>query len=139
MTAEAAVSCADVVELLPAIERVEQLPDAPRRHVEQCLRCQAETACYRRMRRCLSSLAQHPVAGQSEVIPSVRAILPAVDSRARRLRESLSARTGPAPGTALADRAAAAAAGAVAALAGGIAIAAATRRALRVRYRLSCC
>jgi len=223
------LSCVELAELLPAVDRRELLPGAARRHLEQCLRCQAEAAGYRRMRRCLASLAQHPVAGQAEfgfdfaevragrsrrlirppaarislwpspvpvavstvcrllrlprpVVARCRrglAVVPAVRSKLRLSPASAAGRQSevapapaanrrlglPFPGSARdlrarhrrglavvpvvrsklrlggvpVDRVEAATVGSAAALASGIAIVAAARRALRVRYRLSSC
>ncbi len=56
----APTDCSEFVEDLAAIDDLTLLGGASRDHVRQCLRCQAEVAHYRRMRRVLRSLAEHP-------------------------------------------------------------------------------
>lgn len=56
-TSPATPTCADVAELLPgAVDTPEPFDFAVRRHVESCLRCQAEVARYRVMLRGLREL-----------------------------------------------------------------------------------
>jgi len=54
--------CADLVEELASVDELTVLGGPSRDHVQQCLRCQAEVAHYRRMRRTLRTLASHPAA-----------------------------------------------------------------------------
>ncbi len=48
--------CDDVTPLLPGLVDGENMPDDVRRHVDSCLRCQAELARYRRLLRTLAML-----------------------------------------------------------------------------------
>lgn len=53
----AAPTCEVIAELLPgAVDGTTDLDRQQRRHVEQCLRCQAELARYRRLLRAMRSL-----------------------------------------------------------------------------------
>jgi anti-sigma factor RsiW len=52
-------TCTDLIDALAADEGLLAAP--ARSHVAQCLRCQAEMAGYRRLRRSMRSLAQSPV------------------------------------------------------------------------------
>lgn len=55
--ASSGARCDDVVELLGGVvDGSAQLDRAERRHVEQCLRCQAELAQYRKLLRAMRSL-----------------------------------------------------------------------------------
>lgn len=53
-------SCAEVADLLVGVDEIELLGPDARSHLEQCLRCQAEAASYRRLRRTMRSLAAEP-------------------------------------------------------------------------------
>ncbi len=57
------VSCAAVADVLPSVDDPKVLSLPARRHLEQCLRCQAEAVGYRRMRRLLASLTDYPPTG----------------------------------------------------------------------------
>jgi hypothetical protein len=50
------VRCDHVADLLPGFDDGAPVQRRARRHVEQCLRCQAELVRYRRQRRALASL-----------------------------------------------------------------------------------
>ena len=50
-------------------------------HVQQCLRCQAEVANYRRMRRTLRSLAEQPTAAGPDLEIQILLALDEVDGR----------------------------------------------------------
>ncbi len=53
-------SCSDLVEALAAVDDGTVLDSSSSEHIEQCLRCQAELSHYRRLRRTLRALAEHP-------------------------------------------------------------------------------
>ena len=53
-------TCSDLADDLAAVDDTTGLGDPSRDHVQQCLRCQAEVAHYRRMRRTMRTLAGHP-------------------------------------------------------------------------------
>lgn len=59
------LSCDDVLDALSGVDDEfatgEVMDEASRTHVGQCLRCQAEVANHRRLRRVLRSLADSPV------------------------------------------------------------------------------
>jgi hypothetical protein len=55
------LDCATVSLLLPALADGEDVGRRARQHVEICLRCQAELARYRRLRRDLRALRRAPV------------------------------------------------------------------------------
>jgi 3-methyladenine DNA glycosylase/8-oxoguanine DNA glycosylase len=58
---EAELTCAEVAEQLSAApDGTLSLDPAARRHVEHCLRCQAEAAQYRRLLRMLRSMRAEP-------------------------------------------------------------------------------
>jgi anti-sigma factor RsiW len=51
------VPCEEIVELLPGVvDGTSRLDRAERRHVERCLRCQAELAQYRKLLRAMQAL-----------------------------------------------------------------------------------
>lgn len=109
-------NCDAVADDLAATDEHHLLGVAARTHVEACLRCQAEVANYRRMRRALRSLANHPVL----VSPRLEdEILDALDGAEGRPPSRVPV-------------AAAATIGGLAAAAGVIAFAARHRRVLRV-------
>jgi len=107
------LTCADIADDLAADSPV--LAPSAGTHVETCLRCQAEVASYRRMRRLLRSMASHPAIARPEL---EREIIDAIDTEGGR-----SPRV---------PAAAAATIGGLAAAAGVIAFAARHRRVLRL-------
>ncbi len=61
MRSEVQLTCADVAEQLSgASDGTLSLDPSARRHVEHCLRCQAEAAQYRRLMRMLRSMRAEP-------------------------------------------------------------------------------
>lgn len=52
--------CADVSEMLAAFDETELLSATARRHTNECLRCQAELAGFRRLRRSMRELLESP-------------------------------------------------------------------------------
>ena len=109
-------ACDAVADDLAAIDERHVLAPAISAHVEACLRCQAEVANYRRMRRTLRSLADHPVVASPSLEHQILDALDGVDGRA----------------PSRVPVAAAATIGGLAAAAGVIAFAARHRRVLRV-------
>lgn len=107
--------CHDLADDLAACDEG-VLSAAARTHVERCLRCQAELANYRRLRRSLRSLAVGPVRIDSSLHHE---ILLAVDRDDDRLARRVPAR-------------AAATIGGIAAAAGVIALATRQRRSTRL-------
>ncbi len=73
--------CAGVADLLVGIDEIELLGAEARTHVEQCLRCQAEAANYRRLRRTMRSLADQPVSVDSMLEHEIMVALDAEDGR----------------------------------------------------------
>ena len=73
----------------PCLEHAEELAGADdsalsaaaSEHVQQCLRCQAEVANYRRMRRTLRSLAEQPTAAGPDLEIQILLALDEVDGR----------------------------------------------------------
>lgn len=109
------VSCDDLADDLAASDELLLSPEG-RAHVAECLRCQAELANYRRLRRAMRSLANRPV----EVDQTLEhAILFAIHRDADRLVRRVPAR-------------AAATIGGLAAAAGVIALATRQRRHTRL-------
>jgi len=87
---EALLSCDDVADALSAAPDGAVSLDPPaRRHVEHCLRCQAEAAQYRRLQRTLRALR----GDLSEPAPGLLDdLLAALDASARRGRGRLTGR-----------------------------------------------
>lgn len=111
--------CDAVADELAAVDDRHVLAPSASAHVEGCLRCQAEVANYRRMRRALRSLADHPVAASPRLEDDILEVL---DSAMDPFDESSSSRV----------PVAAATIGGLAAAAGVIAFAARHRRVLRL-------
>ena len=109
-------ACDAVADDLAAVDDHHVLGPAASAHVEACLRCQAEVANYRRMRRTLRSLAEHPVVASPQLEDEILDALDLVEGR---------------PPSRV-PVAAAATIGGLAAAAGVIAFAARHRRVLRV-------
>jgi hypothetical protein len=66
------VRCDQVAERLPAAaEGVEALDAAGRRHVERCLRCQAEAVQYRRVLRAMRALRTEVLAPAPDLVPAI--------------------------------------------------------------------
>lgn len=63
--------CTIVRMRLPAVECVDELGDRLAAHVEICLRCQAEAARYRSLRRRLGAVANEVLVAPSGLVPSV--------------------------------------------------------------------
>ncbi len=76
------IRCADLTDELAAAEDGQTLAPDARAHVDQCLRCQAEVAHYRRMRRTLRMLADHPApadpALESDILTSLDEFVPSI-------------------------------------------------------------
>lgn len=64
-------SCWAVRMRLPSLEADEQLVGRLGRHAATCLRCQAEAARYRSLRRCLARLAEETEAAPTDLIDGV--------------------------------------------------------------------
>lgn len=109
-------ACAEIADDLAAADEQHVLSRTASTHVETCLRCQAEVASYRRMRRALRSLAAHPATAGPELEDE---IIDALDTADGRLPKRVPV-------------AAAATIGGLAAAAGVIAFAARHRRVLRL-------
>jgi hypothetical protein len=76
-------SCAEVSALLSdAPDGRVSLGGPARRHVDACLRCQAEAATYRRLRRELRALRAEPLAAPADLLADLLEALP--EGRARR-------------------------------------------------------
>jgi len=56
---------------LPGVDSVDQLGDRLSAHVGICLRCQAEAARYRTLRRHLGALSRDEMAAPATLVPSV--------------------------------------------------------------------
>ena len=63
--------CALVRLRLPGVDSVDDLGERLADHVETCLRCQAEAARYRTLRRRLGALSRDLVTAPSTLVPSV--------------------------------------------------------------------
>ena len=74
-------TCADVADLLVGVAEVELLGADARTHVKQCLRCQAEGASYRRLRRAMRSLATEPISIDSMLEHEIMVALDVEDGR----------------------------------------------------------
>lgn len=70
------VDCAAASILLPGVAAGEgRLDDRAERHVASCLRCQAELARYRKLRRILRGLGQAGIDPSPELLPTILAAL----------------------------------------------------------------
>ena len=65
--------CDRLAELLPAFADGEHVDPSAHRHVEQCLRCQAEIARYRRLRRTLTGLRLEHLTPPVDLLVELRA------------------------------------------------------------------
>ncbi len=84
--------CDEVAELLPGVGDGAVLHDrAARKHVERCLRCQAELVQYRKLLRALHSLRTEVLEPAPGVLPGILASLEAAGER-HALRSMLSGR-----------------------------------------------
>jgi anti-sigma factor RsiW len=63
--------CVVVRMRLPGVDTVDELGERLAAHAETCLRCQAEAARYRTLRRRLGSLSSDEVAAPATLVPSV--------------------------------------------------------------------
>jgi hypothetical protein len=63
--------CAVVRMRLPGVDSVDELGERLAAHVEICLRCQAEAARYRTLRRRLGALASETMTAPETLVPSV--------------------------------------------------------------------
>ncbi len=87
-----AVSCHTVADALPGIVEGATVADpAIRRHVETCLRCQAELAQYRKVLRALHQLRTEVLEPAPGLLPDIFAALEAVGER-RAMRHLLTGR-----------------------------------------------
>ena len=71
MSRAANLKCMAVKSLGPDLTDVDGLPAALAQHAGSCLRCQAEVARYRRLRRELGSLAATTESAPSSILPAV--------------------------------------------------------------------
>ena len=69
------LECTDVAEQLSAAAEGGALPTATRRHVETCLRCQADLVQYRRLLRTLRSLRTDVLEPAPGLLPEILASL----------------------------------------------------------------
>ena len=82
MTMLTVLPCDRLVELMPdLLDDPELLSVEETDHVAQCLRCQAEMARFRRLRRTLASFGEIPVAADPAILDD---ILEGLDSAAER-------------------------------------------------------
>ena len=103
------VSCASVAKALPGIVDGLDVADLDlRRHVESCLRCQAELAQYRKVLRALHQLRTEVLAPAPGLLPDILAALEAAGER-RAMRFLLTGRQAAYVGTIAAATAAGAA------------------------------
>lgn len=85
-------SCETVADLLPGVgDGTTVLDRADRRHVEHCLRCQAELAQYRKLLRAMQSLRTATAPAPAGLITDVIVHLEAVGER-RAVRAALTGR-----------------------------------------------
>jgi hypothetical protein len=106
------VSCSAVAKALPAIVDGMEVADLDlRRHVESCLRCQAELAQYRKVLRALHQLRTELLEPAPGLLPDILASLEAAGER-RAMRFLLTGRQAAYVGT-IAAATAAGAAGAI--------------------------
>ena len=84
--------CDDLAELLPAVADGTHVADrAARRHVERCLRCQAELVQYRKLLRALHSLRTEVLEPAPGLLPGILASIEAAGER-HALRSMLTGR-----------------------------------------------
>lgn len=84
--------CDDVAELLPEVADGSAMTDrAARRHVEGCLRCQAELVQYRKLLRALHNLRTEVLEPAPGLLPEILATLEAAGER-HALRSMLTGR-----------------------------------------------
>jgi hypothetical protein len=85
-------SCEAVADVLPGVvDGTATLDRADRRHVERCLRCQAELAQYRKLLRAMQGLRSATVPAPSGLVTDVIAHLEAAGER-RAVRAALTGR-----------------------------------------------
>lgn len=108
------VPCVDHADELAGVDD-SVLSSEASEHVEQCLRCQAEIASYRRMRRVLRALADEPSAVAPELEHRILVALDELDGRSS-------------------NRVPAIAAAAIGGLAAASVVAIASRRRLSIRF-----
>jgi hypothetical protein len=85
-------SCEDLAELLPGVgDGSIRLDRADRRHVERCLRCQAELAQYRKLLRAMQSLRATTAEAPRGLLTDVLAQLETAGER-RAVRAALTGR-----------------------------------------------
>jgi len=91
MTMSTVLPCDRLAEVMPdLLDDPELLSPTDAAHVSQCLRCQAEMARFRRLRRMLLNLRDQPIAADSELLEE---ILAGLDSAAeRRARHRIAGR-----------------------------------------------
>ncbi len=88
-------ACGSVSDVLAEYGDIELLPVAARRHVNECLRCQAELSGYRRLSRGLRELACVPVGIDPAVHGQILAGLDRIDHHTnRRLAKATAATLG---------------------------------------------
>jgi len=86
------MQCDEVIELLPAVADGSTVADrSARRHVERCLRCQAEVVQYRKLLRALHSLRTEVLEPAPGVLPGILAHIEAAGER-RAVRSMLTGR-----------------------------------------------
>ena len=85
-------SCEALADVLPGVvDGTSSLERSDRRHVERCLRCQAELAQYRKLLRAMQSLRTSPIAVPTGLVTEVIAHLEAAGER-RAVRATLTGR-----------------------------------------------
>ncbi|WP_426574287.1 anti-sigma factor family protein [Aquihabitans sp. McL0605] len=78
----APASCEAMADLLPGVvDGTSKLDRTDRRHVERCLRCQAELAQYRKLLRAMQALRTSPMAVPTGLVTEVIATLEAAGER----------------------------------------------------------
>lgn len=86
------MQCDEVAELMPGVADGTVLADrAARRHVERCLRCQAELVQYRKLLKALHALRTEVLEPAPGVLPGILASLEAAGER-RAVRSMLTGR-----------------------------------------------
>ena len=86
------MQCDEVVEVLPAVADGTAVADrAARRHVERCLRCQAELVQYRKLLRALHTLRTDVLEPAPGLLPGILATIEAAGER-RALRSMMTGR-----------------------------------------------
>jgi hypothetical protein len=84
--------CDEVAELLPAVSDGTAIADrAARRHVERCLRCQADLVQYRKLLKALHTLRTEVLEPAPGVLPGILATIEAAGER-RAVRSMLTGR-----------------------------------------------